>query len=83
MGEPVPLKASRLAGSGRITLRTLADDLVVARVRGDSARVYSTGWDPSGWWCTCAAQRRCSHIAAVQLVVLEPLAQAGPGPKGN
>jgi uncharacterized Zn finger protein len=71
--ETVAAKAARLAGSGRVTLRRLDENLIVASVRGDSARVYDVEWNPDGWWCTCPAMRRCSHIRAVQLVVLEPL----------
>ena len=80
MPENAQAKAARLAGSGWVTLRVLTADLVAACVRGDSARQYSTGYDPSGWWCTCPAVRRCSHVRAVQLVVLEPLPSQGPGP---
>lgn len=72
MREDAQVKARRLLASGRVTLRRLDEDVIVAAVRGDSARVYLTGWDPSGWWCSCPAQRRCSHIRALQLVTLEP-----------
>ena len=74
MREQAQSKAARLVGAGRVTLRRLEQDLIVAKVRGDSARIYSTGWEPSGWWCTCpASMQRCSHVRAVQLVTLEPL----------
>ena len=78
-------KAARLLAQGRVTVRRVADDAIVCRIRGDSARVYSTGWDPSGWFCNCEAgalRRRCSHVRAVQLIALEPLCTDGPGPRG-
>jgi hypothetical protein len=70
--ETITEKAARLAGTGRITLRLLSDEAIVAQVRGDSAKVYRTGWDPAGWFCSCDAVGRCSHILATQLIVLEP-----------
>jgi uncharacterized Zn finger protein len=79
-------KGVRLAGSGRLTLRRLEEDVIVAKVRGDSARIYSTGWTPAGWFCTCpfgenaSPGRACSHVRALQLVVLEPLPSIMPPP---
>ena len=70
--EDAATKARRLLVEGRVTIRTLSDDLIEARVRGDSARHYDVIWEPSGWSCDCDALSRCSHTRAVQLVVLEP-----------
>jgi hypothetical protein len=82
--ETITEKAARLAGTGRITLRLLSDEAIVAQVRGDSAKVYRTGWDPAGWFCSCEgsafSHRACSHIRSVMLVVLEPIPTKGPGP---
>ena len=76
--ETAQLKAVRLAGSGRVSIRRIETDLIVAVVRGDSAREYGVRWAPSGWRCTCPAlSRTCSHVRAVMLVVLEPT-PAGP-----
>lgn len=81
MRETAQLKAARLAGQGRVTIRTLTSSLIIATVRGDSAAVYSVTWTPSGWSCMCPAlSRRCSHVRAVMLCVLEPLPSLGPGP---
>lgn len=82
MPETTLEKSARLVASGRVTIRRVETNLISAAVRGDSAHVYITGWDPAGWFCSCPAQRRCSHIRAVQLVVLEPLPTTGTGPKG-
>jgi uncharacterized Zn finger protein len=73
-------KARRLLAEGRVTLRRIGPDAIVAHVRGDSAKVYAVCWDPSGWFCPCDAAGRCSHILAVQLITLEPLPTRGPGP---
>jgi uncharacterized Zn finger protein len=78
--EGAALKARRLLSEGRVTLRRIGPDAIVARVRGDSAREYLVVWDPTGWHCPCDAAGRCSHVLAVQLVVLEPLPTKGPGP---
>jgi uncharacterized Zn finger protein len=80
MRENAPLKARRLLTEDRVTLRRIGPDAIVARVRGDSAREYLVVWDPTGWHCPCDAAGRCSHVLAVQLVVLEPLPTKGPGP---
>ena len=72
MREDAASKARRLLAEGRVTMRVITTDEIVAEVRGDSARTHSTGWDPGGWYCDCDARSRCSHVRAVQLVVLEP-----------
>lgn len=65
-------KARRLLSEGRVTIRALGENEIVAVVRGDSARCYTVRWDPNGWTCDCEARIRCSHARGVQLVVLEP-----------
>jgi hypothetical protein len=80
MREEARSKARRLLAEGRLTIRTIGRDAIIANVRGDSARIYAVVWDPTGWFCPCDAAGRCSHILAVQLVVLEPLPTGGPGP---
>ena len=74
--EDVATKARRLLAEGRLTIRVLSEHLIEAAVRGDSALVYTTRWDRGGWTCTCDARSRCSHIRALQLVVLEPVGAA-------
>lgn len=70
MREDAQTKAARLLASGRVTIRRLNDDVIVADVRGDSADVHEVGWDPEGWRCSCPAVGRCSHVRALMLVVL-------------
>jgi uncharacterized Zn finger protein len=79
MPENAQAKARRLCAEGRVTIRTVTDLAIVAKVRGDSAAIYHVTWSPAGWTCSCPALTRCSHIGAVQLVVLAPLPK-GPGP---
>jgi len=55
-----------------VTIGFVGEDEIMAGVRGDFARRYVVRWDPSGWSCDCDAVRTCSHIRAVQPVVLEP-----------
>jgi hypothetical protein len=72
MREDSRAKAIRILGEGRVTIRRLSDDVIEADVLGDSARLYVVTWTPAGWACPCDALTRCSHIRAVQLVVLVP-----------
>ncbi len=73
MRENAAAKARRLLAEGRVTVRSIGVDEIVAVVRGDSAREYEVRWDPAGWSCPCEAGRACSHVQAVKLVVLEPI----------
>jgi uncharacterized Zn finger protein len=72
MRETAALKARRLLCEGRVTVLRVDGDVVEATVRGDSAAVYRVGHDPArGWRCDCPAYRpACSHVRAVQLVVV-------------
>ena len=47
---------------------------VKAKCRGDSGEVYQLGYDPRrAWYCTCPAKGVCSHLVALQLVVVLPV----------
>lgn len=72
MREDAATKARRLLAEGRLTVRSVTEDIIEASVRGDSALVYVTRWDRGGWTCTCDARSRCSHVRALMLVTLEP-----------
>ena len=74
--ENIEQKARRYLIEGRLTIERMEPSgLIVASCRG-SAGVYHLGYDPSKrqWRCTCVSgrRRRCSHIAALRLVVDEP-----------
>lgn len=68
MRESVECKARRYLDEGR--LRVLSEDVgaVTATCRGSGA-TYRLGCDRGGWWCTCPARGRCSHLTALALVV--------------
>jgi uncharacterized Zn finger protein len=69
--ENAASKARRLLLEGRVRTTNASDDgYVSAEVRGDSARVYTVRYDRDGWVCGCPALGVCSHIKAVQLVVV-------------
>lgn len=68
-------KARRLLAEGRVrVLDANEDDRVMqAEIRGDSGRVYATGWDADGVFCSCATRTLvCSHLRALRLIALEP-----------
>lgn len=73
--ENVEQKARRYLAEGRIRItRVLPAGLVVAEARGSAGEAYVLGYDPAKkeWRCTCPVigrRNRCSHIAALQLVV--------------
>jgi hypothetical protein len=80
--ENVEQKGKRYAIEGRLRVEKIeASGLIVATCRGTGA-TYSLGYDPKlkQWRCTCSIEhggkrtRRCSHLAALQLVVDEPSA---------
>jgi len=74
MKENAAAKARRYVGEGRLVIRELheQDGTALADCRGDGA-IYSLGYDEQGWWCSCAARARCSHLIALGLVcALEP-----------
>jgi uncharacterized Zn finger protein len=70
--ENAPTKAMRLLVEGRVQVRSCGPEGVQAFVRGSGHlhRVEHRAGTP--WSCTCAAHGRCSHIIAVQHVVIAP-----------
>jgi hypothetical protein len=73
--ETVDAKARRYLVEARVRVLQCDEDagVIEAEVRGD-CRIYSTGRDGEGWYCTCAARTvDCSHVRALRLVtILEP-----------
>ena len=69
-------KGRRLLQEGRLrVLRIEKTGLIVAECRGDSGEVYDLGFDPGPreWRCGCLEMKgRCSHLIALQLVVVRP-----------
>jgi len=70
--EPVAAKARRLLAAGALTVVRLAGDVVDAVIEGDTG-TYLLGHDPArGWFCSCPARGRCSHVIALRLVTTRP-----------
>jgi uncharacterized Zn finger protein len=67
--EPVEAKGRRYLVEGRLVVEHVAGDMVRARCRGGGA-VYELGLEAGGWWCSCLARGRCSHLVALQLVTV-------------
>ena len=68
-----PIKGRRLLAEGRLRVRDVDEHAgtAAAECRGDSGAVYVVGRDEVGKWsCSCEARGRCSHIIALQLVVV-------------
>jgi hypothetical protein len=68
-------KALRLLAEGRLRVVLVDGERIEARVRGSEAE-HSVGHQRGGWWCDCEAARfgrRCSHLAALQLVTVRPV----------
>jgi uncharacterized Zn finger protein len=67
-------KGRRLLTEGRLAVSEIRDDgTIVAECRGDSAEVYTLGYDAkrSQWRCTCQEMKgKCSHLVALQLVTV-------------
>ena len=72
MRETIDAKARRylLEARVRVLHRDEEAGLIEAEVRGD-CRLYSTGRDAEGWYCSCAARTRdCSHVRALRLITI-------------
>ncbi len=61
-------KAVRLAVSGRVQVMRNETDTVLGVVKGDHS-TYRVRIDPDGWWCTCPATVKCSHVLALLVEV--------------
>jgi hypothetical protein len=69
--ENAATKARRLLTEGRlrVTAANAKEPFLAASVRGDSGAIYDVGFEPDGgWWCSCEARSRCSHVLALQLL---------------
>ena len=65
-------KGGRYLAEARLTVERVAEGEVRATCRGDGA-VHSLGWDTGrGWYCSCPALTRCSHLHALGRVVVVP-----------
>lgn len=67
MREDARTKATRLLVEGRVAIRRVDHQHVVARVRGEGED-HEVTFD-GAWSCSCPARSRCSHQFAVMRVV--------------
>jgi uncharacterized Zn finger protein len=65
--EGAEARGRRYLTEGRLVVERVVAGEVYARCRGSGA-VYALGFDERGWWCSCPARGRCSHVVALQLV---------------
>jgi hypothetical protein len=70
--ESAAAKGLRLLQEGRLRVTAISRDSIDAVCTGDSAEVYALGWRRGRWYCSCPALGRCSHLVALQRVVLVP-----------
>ena len=71
--ENTHVKGRRLLVEGRLEVQRIDARSVSARCRGDSGELYKLGYyEEGGWYCTCPARARCSHLTALMLVALRP-----------
>src|SRR6266498_1695710 len=72
--ETLDAKALRYIREGRLRVVLVDTEHIEARVRGTDTE-HVTGYERGGWYCDCQAHqfgRRCSHLAALQLVTVRP-----------
>lgn len=79
MRENALAKGRRYVAEGRLVIRELDEEAGFARAecRGDGA-IWALGYEKGdrGWWCSCPARGRCSHLYALGFVsALEPRRQ--------
>ena len=70
MRENAAAKARRLLVEARLTVERVQGEIVEATCRGDSAAVYRLSFDGTRWQCSCPCLTTCSHLLALQLIVV-------------
>lgn len=68
--ENVATKARRLLIEGRVQVRRLDSQGVLSHVRGDSGVLRTVTYEAGLWSCDCPYRGACSHVMAVQAVVV-------------
>jgi hypothetical protein len=69
--EDAATKARRYVSEGRLIVRLVSAEEILATARGDGA-MYQLGFSPGrGWWCECpAVTDQCSHLRGLRLVTI-------------
>jgi hypothetical protein len=75
--ENATAKALRVLVRLASTFRLADNRRILAWCRGDSAEVYDVGYDRGGWFCSCPALGRCSHLIALMRVTVRPRGEDG------
>jgi uncharacterized Zn finger protein len=66
--ENAEAKGRRYLTEGRLLMLS-AGERIEARCRGNG-EFYRLGYERGAWYCTCPAVGKCSHLVALQLVVM-------------
>jgi len=71
--QTVEAKAGRLLVAGRVRVLEVIPGRAIVQVDGDTGR-WTVAYRRGRWACPCPAPawRRCSHLAAAELVVGRP-----------
>lgn len=81
MTQTIEEKAAAILAEGRLRVERVDGAVVAACRSSDGQTLYRLGFDPRNrqWRCTCPVpgRRRCSHLAALRLVVDEPSPEGG------
>ncbi len=67
--ENAEAKGKRYLVEGRLVLERVDARTIRATCRG-AGEVYRLGFDRTGWWCSCPARTRCSHLWALMTVTV-------------
>lgn len=68
MRENAQSKGRRYLTDGRLMIRLVDAREIRAHCRGQG-ELYNLGHEPGrGWYCSCPARGRCSHLVALQCV---------------
>lgn len=69
--ESANTKGLRYLTEARLTVVEVNGTRITATCLGDAGDTYRLGFH-GGWHCDCPAKSRCSHLIALQRVVLRP-----------
>ena len=69
--EDARTKGLRYVLEGRLTVRLVNAQRIQAIVKG-GGEFYDLGYERGGWYCTCPALGRCSHLWALMAVCTRP-----------
>ena len=69
MRENAASKGRRYLLEGRLIVSAVDCAGIEARCRG-AGEIHQLGYRRGRWWCSCPARGTCSHLTALQLVVV-------------